>query len=55
MTNHVAAAPDAESDIRWREWQARGAAGDRRTATIMANTSVLVLIVLASWLLLQLV
>ena len=33
MTNHTAVIPDVEADIRWRDWQARGAASDRRTAT----------------------
>jgi len=31
MTNHTAIA-DVDADIRWRDWLARGAAGDRRTA-----------------------
>jgi hypothetical protein len=32
MTSHVTTISESERDIRWREWQARGAASDRRTA-----------------------
>ena len=42
MTNHTAVIPDVESDIRWRDWQARGAAIDRRTATRMRNVMLLI-------------
>ena len=40
MTNHTAVIPDVEADIRWRDWQARGAASDRRTADENAQTDV---------------
>lgn len=56
MTIAVApATPDAEADIRWREWQARGADGDRRRGVAMGRLSILVSIGLAFWLLVQLV
>jgi hypothetical protein len=34
-TNEVAVISDADAEVRWRDWQARGAADDRRTATRM--------------------
>jgi hypothetical protein len=37
MTNHTAVIRDVEADIRWRDWQARGDASDRRTAARMRN------------------
>ena len=30
MMNHAAAVSDLDADSRWRDWQARGAARDRR-------------------------
>jgi hypothetical protein len=42
MTNHIALTADASADIRWREWQARGAEGDRRSAATMGGLTVLV-------------
>jgi len=35
MTTHTAVISDMETDVRWRDWQARGAASDRRTAARM--------------------
>ena len=32
MTDLAATVADAEAQLRWRNWQARGAEGDRRTA-----------------------
>jgi hypothetical protein len=55
MTSHAALAPDAEADIRWREWQVRGAEGDRRRVATMRRLSVLVSIGLAVWLFVQLI
>jgi hypothetical protein len=46
MTNHSAVVIDVEADIRWRDWQARGAASDGRTAARMRK--VMLLIVAAS-------
>jgi hypothetical protein len=35
MTNLVASIAASDADIRWRNWQARGAESDRRTAARM--------------------
>ena len=45
MTSHTAVIP-VDADIRWREWQARGDANDRRTE---ARTRNVVLLVVAAW------
>ena len=42
MTTHTAVIPDVEANIRWREWQARGAAIDRRTAVRMRTVMLLI-------------
>ena len=42
MTNQVAIAAETESDTRWRQWQARGAEDDRRTAKRMRGLMLLV-------------
>jgi hypothetical protein len=44
---------DADADIRWRDWQARGADGDRRRAATMWKLSVTVSLALALWLMTQ--
>lgn len=54
MTSHVAEVRDAEADIRWRDWLARGAEGDRRRATIMGRLTILVAVGLAIWLFIEL-
>jgi hypothetical protein len=54
MTNHTAVVPDVEADVRWRNWQARGAASDRRTATRMRNVMFLILAALVVWFVVQL-
>jgi hypothetical protein len=46
MTNLIATRSDSEADIRWRDWQARGAESDRRTATMMRR---LMLVVATGW------
>jgi hypothetical protein len=55
MTNHISLTADAEANVRWREWQARGAEADRRTATTMGALTVLVFVGLAFWIFVQLV
>ena len=35
MTDQTAILADPEAELRWRNWQARGAEGDRRTARRM--------------------
>ena len=54
MTTHVAIISDSEADIRWRDWQARGAASDRRSATRMRTLLLLIVASLAVWFLVQL-
>jgi hypothetical protein len=54
MTTHVAIISDSEADIRWRDWQARGAASDRRSATRMRTLLLLIVAALAAWFLVQL-
>ena len=46
--------PDVEADIRWREWQARGAATDRRTAARMRKLMLLIVAALIAWFFVQL-
>jgi hypothetical protein len=55
MTSHVAIISDTEAEIRWRDWQARGAASDRRTAARMRRLTLLIVAALAVWLVVQLV
>jgi len=54
MTNHTAAIPDPEADIRWRDWRARGAASDRRTAARMRKLMLLIVAALIIWSIVQL-
>lgn len=49
MTNHTAVIPNVESDIRWRDWQARDAASDRRTTARMRTVLLLVVAALIVW------
>jgi hypothetical protein len=55
MTIDTTRAPDAEADIRWRDWQARGAAGDRRREVRMGGLTLLIALGLGIWLFVQLV
>jgi len=54
MTTHAAVIPDAEADIRWRDWQARGVARDWRTAARMRKVVLFVVAALIVWLAVQL-
>ena len=54
MTSHTAVIPDVEADIRWRDWQARGAASDRRTAARMRKVMLLIVAALIVWFVVQL-
>jgi hypothetical protein len=49
MTARTAVLPDVEADIRWREWQARGVASDRRTAARMRKVMLLIVAALIAW------
>ena len=55
MTNQIAVIPDAEAEIRWSDWQARGAASDRRTATRMRILMLLIITALAVTFVVQLI
>ena len=54
MTNQTAVIPDAAAETRWHDWQARGAAGDRRRATRMRKLMLLIVAALAIWFFVQL-
>ena len=51
MTDRAAAVvvPDVEAAIRWRDWQARGAANDRRTAARMRYAMLIAVAALIVW------
>jgi hypothetical protein len=53
MMSQVAIISDTEADVRWRDWQARGAASDRRTAARMRRLMLLIVAALAAWLVVQ--
>jgi hypothetical protein len=55
MTNLTAVIPEVEADIRWRDWQARGAASDRRTAARMRAVMLLVVAALIVWFVVQVI
>lgn len=55
MTSHVAVISDAEADIRWRDWQARGAADYRRTAARMRKVMLLIVAALIAWVVVQVI
>ena len=40
---------DVEAETRWRDWQARGAASDRRMATRMRLLVMVISVLLAAW------
>jgi hypothetical protein len=46
---------ETDADVRWREWQARGAASDLRTATATRRFLLVGAAALAVWVLVQLV
>ena len=54
MTTHTDVIPDVDADIRWRDWQARGAASDRRTAARMRTVMRLIFAALIVWFVVQL-
>jgi len=54
MTNHAATIMDADAERRWREWQARGAADDRRTTARMRTLMLVIGTALALWFAVQL-
>ena len=54
MTTQTAVIPDVEADIRWRDWQARGTASDRRTTARMRKVMLLMVAALIAWFFVQL-
>ena len=55
MTDHTALViPDVQADIRWRDWQTRGAANDRRTAARMRYMMLIIVAALVVWFVVQL-
>ena len=54
MTGQAATVADTEADIRSRNWQARGAEGDRRTATRMRGLMLVIVAGLLMWFVVQL-
>ena len=54
MTIHTAVIPDVDADIRWRDWQTRGDASDRRTAASMRKLLLLIVAALIVWFVVQL-
>jgi hypothetical protein len=54
MANQTAVISVVEPEMRWRDWQARGAANDRRTATRMRLLLLLIVAALIVWFLAQL-
>lgn len=54
MTIQAAVIPEVDADSRWRDWQARGAASDRRTAARMRKVMLLIVTALIGWLVVQL-
>jgi hypothetical protein len=54
MTDLAATVADPEAELRWRNWQARGAEGDRRTAKRMRGLMFLIAAVSIVWFVVQL-
>jgi hypothetical protein len=54
MTVQAAVTADAGLDIRWRDWQARGAASDRRTAARMRTLVLVTIVAFIVWFVVQL-
>jgi hypothetical protein len=52
-TTPLAVVPDADLETRWQAWQLRGADDDRRRAGIMGWVTLLIALLLGTWLLLQ--
>jgi hypothetical protein len=54
MTIQTTVIPDVDADIRWRDWQARGAANDRRRTARMRKMMLLIGAALIAWFVVQL-
>ncbi len=55
MTTQVAIVPDTDAETRWRNWQARHAKADRRTARRTRVFMVVVAVAVLTWLATQVV
>ena len=49
MTDLAAAVADPEAELRWLNWQARGAESDRRTARRMRGLMIFIAAVFVVW------
>ena len=54
MTDQAAIVADPEAELRWRNWQARGAEGDRQTAKRLRRLMILIAAALIVWSVVQL-
>ena len=54
MTDHAAMLANPEADLRWRNWQARGADNDRRAAKRMRGLVILIAAAFLVWFVVQL-
>ena len=53
MTTLVAIVPETDAEIRWRNWEARGAEGDRRRAKRMRGLMLLIAAGFVVWAVVQ--
>jgi len=53
VTTQVEIVPETEAEVRWRNWQARGAEGDRRTAKRMRGLMLLIAAGFVVWVVVQ--
>ncbi len=49
MTDQATVVLEQAAQVRWREWEARGAANDRRTAVRMRRVLLLFVMALVLW------
>jgi hypothetical protein len=49
MTTRLGAVLDGDASVRWRAWQARGAAQDRRNAVTMRVLTLLTAVAIVIW------
>ena len=49
MSDQVGTAADPEAELRWRNWQARGAESDRRTSKRMGTLLIVIAAAIVVW------
>jgi hypothetical protein len=54
MIDQAAIVADRQAELRWQNWQARGAEGDRRTAKRMRALMILIAAAVLVWFVVQL-